>query len=128
MASGLNEIEAGVDTIINNFLPVNAVFLFKVFIKAGFNVLQDGFPASGVSITANLTRQSHLSSLSTKSPKPGVSTTVKRRRTPFSSMSSVLRKHALYNIDSVGYSPAVMLSMATVLGRSALGGRGSFGG
>lgn len=32
----------------------------------------------------------HEASLLTKSPKPGVSTTVKRNRTPFSSMSALI--------------------------------------
>src|SRR3954469_24081905 len=51
------------------------------------------------------------SSLLTKSPKPGVSTTVRRRRTPFSSMS------------------ALMDCMETVLGMmSWLGGLRSLGG
>jgi hypothetical protein len=53
----------------------------------------------------------HDTSLLTKSPKPGVSTTVRRRRTPFSSMS------------------ALVACIETVLGlMSRLGALGSFGG
>lgn len=73
----------------------------------------------------------YLSSLLTKSPNPGVSTTVRRRRTPFSSMSEkdsrgqcgvvVMKKDG----DCL---PALMLWMATVWGRSAFGAGGSLGG
>ena len=55
-------------------------------------------------------RAPHLSSLFTKSPKPGVSTTVSLNRTPFSSMSA--------EIDSI----------VTVFGRSTCGGSGSLRG
>lgn len=33
------------DTIVGNFLPVNAVLLLQVRVKARFNILNNGFPA-----------------------------------------------------------------------------------
>jgi hypothetical protein len=85
------------DAIIRDFLPVDAVFLLQIRVKPGFNVLYNGFPAVAKYICVrggglggemvNETGATYLSSLLTKSPKPGVSTTVRRRRTPFSSMS-----------------------------------------
>jgi hypothetical protein len=69
----------------------------------------------------------NLSSLFTKSPKPGVSTTVSFRRTPFSSMSKKNGHCQIMVFDAgSGYLPALMLSMATVLGRSAAGSSGVF--
>ncbi len=92
VASRLDKVQAGMDAIVHDFLPVDAVFLFEVRVETGFDVLNDRFPArmehvrirQGMNDWNCLT---YLSSLLTKSPKPGVSTTVRRRRTPFSSMS-----------------------------------------
>ena len=89
MTRGLNEVKAGMNTIIRNFLAVHAILLLQVRVKTRFNVLDNRFPARihQVSREEYMTTASHLSSLLTKSPNPGVSTTVRRRRTPFSSIS-----------------------------------------
>ena len=92
MPSWLDEVQASMDAIIHNLLPVDAVFLLQIRVKPGFNVLDDGFPARAeyIRVRGEMTGETgsmYLSSLLTKSPKPGVSTTVRRRRTPFSSMS-----------------------------------------
>ena len=41
----LDEVQTGVNTIVHEFLPVDAVFLFEIRVKTGFNVLDDRFPA-----------------------------------------------------------------------------------
>ena len=88
MTSGLNEVEAGVDTVVHNFLPVDAVLLLQVGVKTGLDVIQDRPPTEMTCQRRCDDRKfPNLSSLLTKSPKPGVSTTVRCRRTPFSSMS-----------------------------------------
>lgn len=99
MTCRLDEVEAGVDTVVNNFLPVDAVLLFEVRVEAGLDVLHDRLPARLKRVSRHArsrTNSTYHSSLLTKSPKPGVSTTVRRRRTPFSSMSdaALVRGHA----------------------------------
>ncbi len=131
MTCGLDEVKTGVDAVVNDFLPVDAVLLLEVRVEAGLNVLNDRLPARLERVSQNRRNRTNLtyhSSLLTKSPKPGVSTTVRRRRTPFSSMSDAgLSEDALGSARAY-YSPALMLSMATVEGRSALGGTGTLGG
>lgn len=92
VAGGLDEVQARVDAVVDYLLPVDAVLLLEVLVEAGLDILEDGLPA--ISWTwcqkrADVTEPGDacLSSLSTKSPKPGVSTTVSLSRTPFSSMS-----------------------------------------
>jgi hypothetical protein len=41
----LDEVQARMDAIIHEFLPVDAVFLLQIRVKPGFNVLNNGFPA-----------------------------------------------------------------------------------
>ncbi len=90
MTSRLDEVQAGVDTVVHDFLPVDPVLLLKVRVETRLNVLHDGLPAADRAVSARRMRSQSVtyhSSLLTKSPNPGVSTTVRRRRTPFSSMS-----------------------------------------
>lgn len=121
------------DTIVNNFLTVDLVLVFQVLVKSRLNILYDRSPAKVVFQREKRMgweeQSADLSSLLTKSPKPGVSTTVKRRRTPFSSISIVwsFSEPHWARVTRMEDEPALMLSMATVLGFSALGGRGSFG-
>ena len=95
--------------------------------------LQLGYAETCVKMVGRRTRVKrprHLSSLLTKSPNPGVSTTVKCKRTPLSSISIRklrIRGHELdgwINIDV----PAPILSIATVLGLSSAGAKGTLGG
>jgi len=67
------------NAVVNNLDPVDTVFLLQVRVKTRFNVLNDRFPTIKNSVNAfqSLIRDTHLSSLLTKSPKPGVSTTVR---------------------------------------------------
>ena len=79
------------NAVVDHFLPVDAVFLLEVLVEACLDVLNDRFPTVGKErgqkhALATVPNDARLSSLSTKSPKPGVSTTVSLRRTPFSSM------------------------------------------
>lgn len=46
VARRLDEVEASVNTVINNFLPVDAVLLLQVGVETGFNVLNNGLPAT----------------------------------------------------------------------------------
>ena len=88
----MDKVQAGVHAVVDNLPTVHAVFLLQTRIKARFDVLDNQLPAK-ITTQAKIDseiRHSYLSSLLTKSPKPGVSTTVKRRRTPFSSMSRVI--------------------------------------
>jgi hypothetical protein len=45
VTSRLDEVQAGMDAIIQDLLPVDAVFLFQVRVETGFNVLDNRFPA-----------------------------------------------------------------------------------
>jgi hypothetical protein len=118
----LDEVQASMDAVVGYFLPVDTVFLFEIRVKTRFNVLNNGFPARTEYIRVRggktgETDSMYLSSLLTKSPKPGVSTTVRRRRTPFSSMSEKNSRGqgGVTTIDKDGdYLPALMLWMATV--------------
>lgn len=91
VTSGLDEVDAGVNTVVGHLETVNAVLLLEVGVITGLDVVDDGLPAAMSVCTVVVTpAMTHHSSLLTKSPKPGVSTTVSLRRTPFSSIS-VLR-------------------------------------
>lgn len=97
VTSGLDKVEAGVDAVVDHLLAIDAALLLEVGIESGLDILEDGPPAAQLA-SQNCGRarylQTHLSSLLTKSPKPGVSTTVRRRRTPFSSISLEMRSRA----------------------------------
>ena len=41
----LDEVQTGVNTVVNDFLPVDAVLLLEVRVKPGLNVLDNRFPA-----------------------------------------------------------------------------------
>jgi hypothetical protein len=45
MTSGLDEVQAGMDAIVHDLLPIDAVFLFEIGVETGFNVLDNRFPA-----------------------------------------------------------------------------------
>ena len=44
MAGGLDEVQARVNTVVHNFLTVDATFLFEVSVKSRLNVFDDGLP------------------------------------------------------------------------------------
>ena len=44
----LDEVQTGVNTVVNDFLPVDAVLLFEVRVEAGLDVLHDRLPAERV--------------------------------------------------------------------------------
>lgn len=97
MTSRRYEVETSMNTVIHQFATVYTVLLFQVGITSRFNAIEDRFPASkgkeweGVSVSVGVNcTVLYLSSLLTKSPKPGVSTTVNRNFTPFSSISEVM--------------------------------------
>lgn len=48
VSSRLQEVNASMDTVVDNLLTVNSVLLFEIRVEAGFNVLQDGFPAANI--------------------------------------------------------------------------------
>ncbi len=45
MSSWLDEVEARVNAVVDDFLPVHTILLLQVGVKATLNVLDDGFPA-----------------------------------------------------------------------------------
>lgn len=82
MSSWLDEVKTSMYTVVNNFHTVNAIFLFQIRIKPRLDILNNGLPAAivkniGIPPEGQKLNKTHLSSLLTKSPKPGVSTTVK---------------------------------------------------
>lgn len=46
MTSGLDEVKARVNTIVDDLLSIHAVLLLQVGIKPRLNVLHDGLPAT----------------------------------------------------------------------------------
>jgi len=89
VSRGLDEVQACMDTVVHDLLSVDTVLLLQVRVKTRLDVLHNGSPTESCLVRDSFfSRQNvYLSSLLVKSPKPGVSTTVKCRRTPFSSMS-----------------------------------------
>ena len=45
MPRGLDKVEAGVDAIVYELCPVDAVLLLEIGVEASLNVLQDWVPA-----------------------------------------------------------------------------------
>lgn len=45
VACGLEEIDAGVDTVVDNLLAVDSVLLLEICVEARLDVFQDGLPA-----------------------------------------------------------------------------------
>ena len=41
----LDEVQTGVNTVVNDFLPVDAVLLLEIRVETRLNVLHDGLPA-----------------------------------------------------------------------------------
>ena len=56
MTGGLNEIQAGMYAIVNNFLAVDTVFLLKVRIKSRLNVFDDRPPTGSQEFRHVVTR------------------------------------------------------------------------
>ena len=46
----LDEVETGVNTVVNNFLPVDTVLLLEVRVETRLNVLHDGLPADAMTM------------------------------------------------------------------------------
>jgi hypothetical protein len=45
VASRLDEVKTGVNTVVNHFLAVDTVLLFQVSVVSGLDVFEDGLPA-----------------------------------------------------------------------------------
>lgn len=45
MASGLDKVDTGVNTIVDQLQPVDPVLLLEIRVKAGLNVVNDRLPA-----------------------------------------------------------------------------------
>jgi hypothetical protein len=45
----LNEVQTGVDTIVDNFLTVDLVLIFQILVESRLNVLDDRSPTEDVS-------------------------------------------------------------------------------
>ena len=46
MAGRLYEVNAGVDTIVDELEAVDAIFLLEIRVEASFNIIDDGLPAA----------------------------------------------------------------------------------
>ena len=90
VSGGLNKIDTRMNTIINNIRPVRFILCLKIRIKSRFNTFQNGFPTKKKTSINSFYDRIYLSSLLTKSPNPGVSTTLSLNRTPFSSISALI--------------------------------------
>ncbi len=89
MTGWLDKVDASMYTVVHQFQPVDTIFLLKIGVEASFDVVDYGLPATSDSqLLTDGVLVPDLSSLLTKSPNPGVSTTVNFRRTPFSSISN----------------------------------------
>ena len=42
----LDEVQTGVNAVVNDFLPVDAVLLLEIRVETRLNVLHDGLPAA----------------------------------------------------------------------------------
>ena len=49
MTRRLNEVQTGVDTIVNDFLTVDLVLVLQILVESCLNVLNDWSPAEGMS-------------------------------------------------------------------------------
>ena len=47
VTSRLDKVEAGVDTVVNDLLAVDATLLLEVRIESRLNIVEDGLPAAG---------------------------------------------------------------------------------
>jgi hypothetical protein len=45
MTGGLDEVKTRVNTVVNDFLPIDTIFLFQIRIKSSLNIFNNGFPA-----------------------------------------------------------------------------------
>lgn len=100
MTSRLDKVDTSVNTIIHEFESIHSVFLIEIGVESRFDIIDNWFPADHSNLLAPLllllvlTKWTYLSSLLTKSPKPGVSTIVNFNLTPFSSIS-VFNQHGV---------------------------------
>ena len=47
VTSRLDKVEAGVDTVVNDLLAVDATLLLEVRIESRLDIVEDGLPAAG---------------------------------------------------------------------------------
>ena len=45
----MNEVQAGVDAVVNDFLTVDLVLVVQILVKSGLNVFNNWSPTGGVS-------------------------------------------------------------------------------
>lgn len=99
VTSRLYEVDTRMDPVIHQLCTIHPIFLLQVGVETRFNVVDDRLPSipkqgrvSEMTDWLNRDNWAYASSLLTKSPNPGVSTTVNLSRTPFSSMSIIQAK------------------------------------
>lgn len=44
MSSGLDEVKTSMNTVVNDFHTINAIFLFQIRIKPRLDILHNGLP------------------------------------------------------------------------------------
>lgn len=55
VTSRLDKVDASVNTVIDEFEPVDSVFLLEIRVESGINILDNGFPAITSQLVAHLT-------------------------------------------------------------------------
>lgn len=131
VAGGLDEVQAGVNAVVNDFLAVDPVFLLEVGVEAGLDVVHNRLPAGRERVSWVLQHRKKCIPVVVvdKVTEPG---SVDDSQTkPDTVFLDVCRRHERQTEVSMknGYGiPALMLSIATVWGLSAFGGRGTLGG
>ena len=94
MSTRIDEVQARVDSMVLNVPAVEARFITQVLVVLFIDIVDNGLPAEKQQQLSmqekKMTIHLYHALLSTASPKPGVSTTVSRNLTPFSSMSTVV--------------------------------------
>lgn len=131
MTGRLNKVDASVDTVVDEFEPVDSVFLFEVCVESGINVVDDRFPAGSVSSVFPVHRNGQGTG---SSPLFVVDKVTESWSIDYRQLES---DAILLNICSFSSSPwthqrnkslpALMLSMLTVLPLSVPGAGTSFG-
>jgi len=126
----LNKIQAGVDAVVNDFLTVDLVFVVQILVKSGLNVLNNWSPTRDVSEGKRRGEANRLPLIIVHeiTETRGINNGQTEANTILLNVCYVeISDHALRRVTRIENEPALMLSMATVLGLSALGGRGSLG-
>ena len=128
----LNEVEASMDTIVDDFLTIDLVLVFQELVKSRLNVLEDWSPTRGVSqkkevVRGGIEREPLIVVHKIPETRGIHDRQAEANAVLLNICNIVIQLPYRTRVARPEDKPALILSMATVLGFSALGGRGSFG-